>query len=143
MSKLEKHQMLLDQLEPTIEKCIQELDIDSEEKSEKARKNIVAGLKADSTMLQKFIDTIRTEEFGKEAQKDAVALEIRGINLVRKIAIAASDVKESIETKSKVAGKLAKLDLPTFDGDFLLYKYFRTRFTTLTEGCNETTKRYI
>ncbi|CAL4110922.1 unnamed protein product, partial [Meganyctiphanes norvegica] len=96
---------------------------------------------ADSTILQKFIDKIGIEEFGKEEQKEAVALEIRGISLVRKIAIAASNVKESIETKSKVAGKLAKLDLPTFDGDFLLYKYFRTRFITLTEGYNETTKK--
>ncbi|CAL4110920.1 unnamed protein product, partial [Meganyctiphanes norvegica] len=43
MSKLEKHRMLLDQLEPTIEQCIQELDVDSSGKNEKARKNIVAG----------------------------------------------------------------------------------------------------
>ncbi|CAL4126889.1 unnamed protein product, partial [Meganyctiphanes norvegica] len=69
------------------------------------------------------------------------ALEIRGISLVRKIAIAVSNVKESIETKSKVAGKLAKLDLPIFDGDFLLYKYFKTRFITLTEDYDEITKK--
>ncbi|CAL4085279.1 unnamed protein product [Meganyctiphanes norvegica] len=39
MSKLEKHKIVLDQLEPTIEQCIQELDVDSREKMKRLEKH--------------------------------------------------------------------------------------------------------
>ena len=87
-----------------------------------------------------------TEEEVEEDDEEAldnVKLEMK--QLLADMAVNLMKSKEYIEnstiTPTAIAGKITRVDIPTFHGDYLKYKHYKSKFKTLTSTYDEISQR--
>ena len=148
-SKLPRNQKLFEKFEVEVKRAIVDLDkaIGTED-TEKVQE-FESELKAYKSTLQADIDRMSTETYKESELEESATLEHRAKMFLVKISKSIDKAKRKTQkTKTEVtpmtAGKVEKLDLPEFEGDYTKYKFFRTRFQALTAVFDKiTTKIYL
>ena len=144
MGKITRLKKTFNTFKEVSHKLIKQLEDDSKNQKFKDLKAKLNKLISHRILLEKDIVIIRSEEGEEDEQEEITQLQEAAQKLLLKITTTILDAEELLRDAKKpmmATGKLTKIEIPKFYGDYLQYRTWQVKFLLVTSGCDEPTMR--
>ena len=146
MGRIARYKLMVERTKTEAEKT---LDKATKMKTDKKAtqdeiKEMIADLKAIKTNVEKDMIEVKQEVPEESEEKEYVDLEWKLKELVMKSTagiLKLKDLCEEVKPSALVAGKVTKIDVPDYHGDYVRYKPWKGEFLSLTHMFDEITQR--
>ena len=148
MSKLKKSKKVFERFEVEVNKVCEKVITAINENDREEMEDGVHELETHRAKLHKDTDKIAAASYSDDEVDEYAELEVRAATLMAKITLTIKKVKRKIDIKGKstnlssqMTSKLTKIEVPTFDGKYTEYKFYKTRIQTLISNLDELTQK--
>ena len=144
MSKTPRIRRAYNKFQTIINTELDELQKALDENETKAIKDRSVTIKTHRNTLEKDLARLEEEEVEATEEEDLDDIKLEMKTLIAKMSVNISKTKDHLDASSKstaIAGKITRVDIPTFHGDYLKYKHYKSKFKTLTSTYDEISQR--
>ena len=144
MGKLSSLKKTFNIFKASTDKLMKEIKEDIKKKEYTDLKTKMNMLISHKLLLEKDVARIENELVEETEEEDHQNLKSNARDLLLKVTAAELDIKELLKEIKKpimAAGKLSKIEIPKFYGDYLKYKIWKSRMAVVIADCDELTQR--
>ena len=145
MGRIARYKLMGDRTKTEADKMLDKAKkMKDDEEDQKKIKEMIADLKAIKTNIEKDMMELKQEPTEASEDSEYVDLEWKLKEIVVKSTAAIlklKDICEETKPSTAVAGKITKIDVPDYYGDYVRYKPWKAEFLSLTCMFDEITQR--
>ena len=144
MGRIARYKLMVERTKNDANDILEEAEKMRDETDEKKIKEMIADLKAIKTNTEKDMMEIKQETPEEGEMVEYVDLEWKLKEIVVRSTAAILKLKdtcEEIKPATAVAGKITKIEVPDYYGDYVRYKPWKAEFLSLTNTFDEVTRR--
>ena len=144
MGRIARYKLMVERTKKDANEILEEAERMKNETDQKKIKEMIADLKAIKTNTEKDMMEIKQETPEESEIAEYVDLEWKLKEIVvgsTAAILKLKDICEEIKPATAVAGKITKIEVPDYYGDYVRYKPWKAEFISLTNMFDEVTQR--